>query len=614
VNRLLALFVVFFSTTALAPPAEVAPAPAPAPTPVPAPDVATRVEREQIKREVMDDVRRALEKQREELRDEVRAQIATQTANRSLEEEFQVLEARRRLELFEIDGYFRLRPELFYRFDLDRGADPSGLQLFPSPALDEESNTLAAANMRWRLEPTLNVSESLAIRAQIDVLDRLVLGATPSGAFGFNGYTPFPAASTAQLPPSQDFNWLTDSILVRRAWGEVTTPVGQFLFGRMGSHWGLGMLTNSGNCLDCDYGDTVDRLMFVTTRIAGHYFVPFLDFVSEGPTGMRSNDLFGQPFDRAQLDDGRDYGISIARRDTDVEVARKLAAGQNILNYGVYFVYRTQRWDSRAFDSSPYTPAQAVGDLSFVPRDANLYVPDFWIKYQTQKLRIELELAGVFGTIGSASTAVNDAQPGESLDIVQFGAVAQAEYKLLDKLDLSLEVGFASGDRAAGMGNLQGGGPTQPGSIDGAQYCLDAACAGGIDAKVSNFRFARDYRIDLILWREIFGGITDAIYVKPGVRYELTDGFDLWGNLIYSRAVYGESTPSSRLENGQLVGDPNLGIEFDAGATYRSGDGFVVGIAYGVLFPLAGLDNRVVDPVLEASTAQTIRGWFAIEY
>ncbi|MBI5544170.1 MAG: TIGR04551 family protein, partial [Deltaproteobacteria bacterium] len=153
----------------------------------------------------------------------------------------------------------------------------------------------------------------------------------------------------------------------------------------------------------------------------------------------------------------------------------------------------------------------------------------------------------------------------------------------------------------------------KPGSIEGPQYCLAADCSAKDDS-ISNFRFNRDYRVDLILWRELFDGVTDAFYVKPGAKYEITEGLGLWANLVYSRAIFGESTPSSHLDGGALTGDPNLGVEFDAGVKYESGDGFIAGINYGVLFPLAGLRNNIVDPSLDAETAHTVRGFFVIKY
>ena len=49
----------------------------------------------------------------------------------------------------------------------------------------------------------------------------------------------------------------------------------------MGSNWGLGMFTNDGNCLDCDYGDTVDRISFAA-RLGGFYIVPMFDMDGKG--------------------------------------------------------------------------------------------------------------------------------------------------------------------------------------------------------------------------------------------------------------------------------------------------------------------------------------------
>jgi uncharacterized protein (TIGR04551 family) len=574
--------------------------------------IGNRVEREQLKREVMDEIKRAMDKQRDEVRDEVRAQVATQSANRSLEEDFQIHEQKKRLELFEVDGYFRVRPELFHNFDLRRGTDANGAQIFPRPLRDPSGKTLADANMRWRLEPTLNVSEDIRLHAQFDLFDNLILGSTPEVG---DKRVLFAVDSPTQVTPTALKNALLNSVQLKRVYGEVNTPIGQLFFGRMGSHWGLGMLANSGNCVDCDYGDTVDRFMFVA-KVGDFFVVPMLDFISEGPTSATSSELLGPTFDRDQGDDARAYSIAIARRDTDAEITRKLQAGQRIFNYGLYFIYRHQSWDTAPNQGNAVLDPTTT--LGFVPRGANLYIPNLWFKFQTPKLRIEAEVAGIFGKIGNSATTLDGAL-GQSLTVTQVGAVAQADYKALDALSLNLEFGFASGDKAAGLGNSPGNSAspaagTQPGQIDGPQFCLDATCRT-LDNRITNFRFNRDYRVDLILWREIFNGVTDAIYIKPGAKYDLTEGFSVWANLIYSRAVFGESTPSSHLDgSGNLVGDANLGVEIDGGIRYDSGDGFQAAVAYGVLFPLAGLRNNLPNPAVDAQTAQTVRAWFVIRY
>ncbi len=609
-NRLLAACVLALSSAALAQ-TEAKPEQK---KEAPAENALSPSEREQLKREIMEDVRRSLEKNKEEVRDEVRAQVATQAANRTLEEEFQFHEERKKLELFELDGYLRVRPALFYKLDLNQGQDPNGFQFFPTSGA---VRTLAESDMRWRLEPTLNVSEDVRIHSQIDVLDRLVFGATPDGAFGGGSdRNQLSIFSRGQASPSTDRTWGNDSVAVKRAYGEVTTPVGQFLFGRMGSQWGLGMLANSGNCEDCDFGDTVDRFMFVSTKVAEHYIVPMIDFVWEGPTSLKRSELFGQPIDLSQQDDARDYSLAIAKRDTELEVNRKLGAGQDIFNYGLYFIWRTQRWDAVNFynGTTPYG-GDPNADLRTVRRDANVYTLDLWGKYQSKKLRLEAEVAGVYGKIGNAATSADaTVEEQQTVTLQQLGAVVQGDYLALESLHVNLELGFASGDKTPGYGYFPGRpGKVQPGVIDGSQYCLAQGCPlinNSIDNKISNFRFNPDYRIDLILFREILGGITDAVYVKPGLRYELTEGLSLFGAAIYSHAVQTESTVSFNPATG--VGDGNLGVELDAGARYDSGDGFVAGVSYGILFPLGGLKMYAAGRDLE--NAQSVRGWFIIKY
>ncbi len=619
-TRLLAVALLALSSSALAAApeksdgkdvkAEPAPAAQPAASDAPAiapAAVSDKLDREQLKREVMEEVRRELEKQKEELR----SQASAQAQNKALEEEFQFHAERKRLELFELSGYLRVRPELFHKFDLERGDDADGHSLFRTGDCGEKQcTTSATANMRWRLEPTLNVSEDVKVRAQIDVLDNLVLGSTPSGGFGISERTQWSALSEGQAVASER-NWLQDSIVVRRVYGEVNTPIGQLMFGRMGSQWGMGVLTSAGNDVDSDYGDTVDRIMFVAP-VFDHYVTGMLDFVAEGPTSASRGDVAGQPYDLNQLDDARDYGISIAKRNTDLEITRKLQAGQYVLNYGAMFKYRSQTSDAAAYYAGT-DPTAEEGKL--VARNASLYIPDVWVKFQTSKLKLELELAGVFGKIGNATSAPGD--DSQSVTLTQFGGAATGSYKVLDALDIGLELGFASGDKSPGMGNKPGRGTTKPGSIDGQQYCLTDDCTR--DNDINNFRFNRDYRVDMILWREIFDGVTDAFYAKLGAKYEIIDGLGVWANVIYSRAIFGESTPSSHREKpndptSPLTGDENLGVEIDAGIRYDSRDGFMAGISYGVLFPLDGLSNQIVNPAKGASTAQAVRGWFVIKY
>ncbi|HLL02401.1 MAG TPA: TIGR04551 family protein [Myxococcaceae bacterium] len=573
-------------TPASAQPAAPAPAaagPAPAATGTAEPSVLTP--------EMQEELERRLEAAKLEMREEIRAQMATQSLSSDWEQEFS--EERRKLELFTLDGYFRVRPNLFYKFDLGK---PQGRELFPRSPQSNAENTQAGANMRVRLEPTFNVSEEVRLKLQVDLLDNILLGSTPDSSFGDRDI--FAIFSESQEPPASGVNALRDSLAIKRAYGEVSTPVGILRFGRMGSHWGLGMLRNDGNCLDCDFGDTVDRVQFVTEPFAGFYVTPMIDFNAEG-LGSDQTRTEGEPFDLTQADDSQSYVIAIARRDTDQQAKAKLDNNLGVLNYGLHFTYRTQRWENTGTAEAP----------AFVPRDATLYMPDLWIRYEQRAFRLEAEFATIYGTIGNRAMAVGEVNaPGPSLRVLQFGGLAQGEYRLLNgELNLGLELGFASGDKAPGFGNYQRRVRTDTDTEEneGPQYTCDVG--GCADNAIRNFRFNRAYRPDLILWRELLGGVTDAFYVKPSVKYSLADGFDLYGSFIYSQAFYAESTPSTE--------SSALGFEVDVGARYETEDGFVAGLSWGIFFPMAGLQEpatAVVRPDFE--TAQALRGTMGIRF
>jgi uncharacterized protein (TIGR04551 family) len=566
-----------------------------------------------------------------EMREEMRAQLATQSVSQGWQEDW--VDEKKKLELLTFDGYLRVRPELFHKFDLGRPADAAGYTLWPTSPLSGAERTNAGVNMRFRFEPTINISEEVRIRAQIDALDNLVWGSTPDYAFSrnaANGYwydrNEFSVLSNSQAAPQAGINSLTGSVNVKRLWGEVATPIGVLKFGRMGSHWGLGLMHNDGNGIDSDWGDTVDRVMFVAEPLSGFYVTPMADFNVEGLLSPRQPSG-GQQFDLSNSDDSHSFILAVARRDTDTERLAKLDANQVVFNYGLHFEYRVQRNDSVDYLSQPLPTTDGLassvpGTAGYVQRDAKLFMPDLWAKVEKKSWRIEAEFASQLGYITNRALTGGDygnSAKNQRLDIWQFGAVIQGEYKLLNgDLEIGAEVGFASGDKAPGFGNyprrtqkLNPDGTAVPGVIDGPQY--NCSASGCLDNTLRAFRFNKDYRVDMILYREILGGITDSLYIKPRASYRITTGFTAFAALIYSRAIYAESTPSA---STSLL-DPNLGIEINAGAKYETEDGFFAQVQYGVLFPLGGFAAR--DPVNPSQNkaldiAQAVRGVIGIKF
>jgi uncharacterized protein (TIGR04551 family) len=167
---------------------------------------------------------------------------------------------------------------------------------------------------------------------------------------------------------------------------------------------------------------------------------------------------------------------------------------------------------------------------------------------------------------------------------------------------------LATGDSNPGFGNRPGRGTASclrdaGGNITACDYDGAKFAPGDNVLDIRNFRFNPGYRVDLVLWREILGGVTGAWYLKPSARYEIFDGLAAQLAIIYSRAMNASATPST-VNNA-------LGMEVDAGLHYQSDDGFHMWFDVGVLQPLDGFDYppglaTAPAPYFNASLS---RGW-----
>jgi uncharacterized protein (TIGR04551 family) len=568
--------------------------------------------------------------------------------------------------ILEFHGYFRVRSQLDSKLSLGR-VDPRDVAMWPRPADDYytdyrqtaatgakvcteseagtgsstststasngcHSQTQMGADMRLRLNPELHISDNLRVYTQIDLLDNLVLGSTPSGYYNVpgsaggyavgqrSGYAPMGFYDDTMAPPRAGVNSTRNSIEVKRAWAEYALPVGEIRFGRMPFHWGLGMMFNAGDGHDDDAQSTVDRVQVISgIKPLDLYFSAAWDFPNEGITSDSLALPNPEPYDLGQLDDVDQYVFSVMRKKTPQLERQALSRGDVVLNGGVQVVYRHQTIanDRTSLIGSAGEVADATGacapsqpssaalrcpvaaaynpggtsNAGYVRRDATAWTPDLFLELKYKKFRFGAEFATIQGSIANISTSSNQLllTGDKGYQIHAYGVATELEQKLVeDKLNLGFKFGWASGDQDVdGLAPIQNSQQLQ-GQQDGG--------AGLGDRTFSTFRFHPSYRVDLILGRQILTREQGTYYFRPSADYDFLrdpSGQRVGGGLaaIWTRASQFMQAPGH---------ERDLGIELNGKIYYQSKDGalndvpgilggFYTEVDYGVLFPMAGL-------------------------
>lgn len=513
----------------------------------------------------------------------------------------------RTLNALELNGYMRLGFNYFrngslltYVPELGKGtslmlpdasiyniAENENKSVEKNPAQNQFSGV-----MRLRLDPTINVAETVRIKGTIDVFDNMILGSTPSYL------THGPAfMSTSQ----SSVNSFANAINVKRVWAEASFAIGDLRFGRMPYHWGLGILHNSGDDISSNYGDQVDGIFF-STRIGDHYLTPGYSIAYAGPSGRApgifsnqfhaANYLLSEPGLRYPLETGdltHVLSLSLLKRDSDFIVSKKTEEGRAVFNYGALASYRRQTYDSK--DASPNDNLEQLA-AKLKRRESNVGELSLWTEIIYDTFHLEMEAAGIWGQYQDVlATSLTDKK---NTWILRGGFALESRYGFLDdRLQIGLDAGIASSEPGEGFGIR-----------DDSKY-LDS------DRYRSTFQFNPAYNIDLLLHKEVLGGVSGTAYFKPHIAYFFSRNLGIRGDVITALAPTKSNTP----------GNSNwLGTEIDASAFLRTETGFYFQLAYGLLFPLKGLDHvqGLNDAQKQhygsAKIAQTIQTFFGVTF
>jgi hypothetical protein len=424
---------------------------------------------------------------------------------------------------FDLDGYFRTRT---YTFN----------HMFQSQGEGDAYRDARYITSRLRLQPNVKYKELAKFYMQVDAIDDVVWGDNAS------------LASTALFAGDPSNNGLDGqpepSIQVSRAWTEITVPVGSIRAGRMSSHWGMGLLANSGDGFDDLFGEnhsntTFDRVMFGTRPIAiGQAItgkddtnVPFIvavavDRLVEDPLiqyyGYQCEQ--GEPTEIDACDGNKDGIADIDRDYTDDERTadqrgRDWWADQNddVREDVFAVIYRglDTKWLGQKGDL-------VVGGYLIhrvqKETDSDVLIPDLYVDLKNRGVHLQGEVVHIRGDT-RAITLPGAVLPGAEGDPLQkqaaiWGYVGKLGYERAS-WSATFEHGYASGDDNVA------------------------------DARFTGRPLAQDYNVGLLIYEEVLaqataeswqeagrglwsnGSVYNSRYVFPHVTYEPLDNWML---------------------------------------------------------------------------------------
>lgn len=475
-------------------------------------------------------------------------------------------------------GHLRLRGLLGSNLDLDRGPSSDGTFLWPAGVTPLDLTT--GSDMRVRLAPSFFLGDSARVFLEIDLLDNVALGSRPRFT-PFGGEPSLVAASPFQEPLTA----LDGAFRVRTAMGEVLLPFGVLAAGRMPSHFGLGIAANDGGDLDDDLGDRADRVAF-TLPVLGHVISAAYDVGASGPSGHVLPGIGPSP--RSLLVTEQSVSLAFLKFRSPWEVAMlKDAAPEDgggfVVDYGVAASVEWQTHDVPGYYVD-FDEQLGLDPNALVERGYRAGLVDGWLRLVFPRVRVETEVIGAAFQIDNPSpfAGVTLREPLTGMPwggdlVVEFQPLPDREF-----LTVLLEAGAASSDPAPGLplpapSSFSG---AQPGDIFGPQ--ID----GKQDSQQNGFRLHPLHRVDLILWRTLLGGVSEAAFARAHATFapaqETWKDLKLEANVIYSQALDARSAPG---------GVNPLGVEVD-GAVVVPYDSFSLRLDAGVLFPLGGLGAR----------------------
>ncbi|MDG1480815.1 MAG: hypothetical protein P8R54_14565 [Myxococcota bacterium] len=502
---------------------------------------------------------------------------------------------------FELEGYYRTRAYVFP--DLYADQNEAGRFL----------------TQRLRLQPSIDFEGRAKFMMMADVLDDAVWGDNQS------------LASTALFAGDPSATGIdgqrTDTFQIKRAWMEFTLPVGEVRVGRMESHWGMGLLANSGNGFDDNFGEnhdgnTFDRALFATRPLAiiqaitgkEDTGVPFImgvavDRLVEDPliqyygfecaSGISEGDE-----DYSAACDSDNDGLTDIDHDyvddTFLESDRGddwwVDQDDDVMELIYLAIYRGEGIDL-AGSAADFTLGAYAINRKQNETDSNVLISDIYTKFLWRGIYLEGEALNIRGKSSAIALPGAFDPYGELANPLEknvniWGWVARGGY-VQTSYEAVMEYGYASGDDNVADQEFTGR-PIHP-----------------------------DYNVGLILYDEILsrvtastwtesadglwsnGGVYNSTYIFPTIKYKPGQNLELIGGFLMawpdkpdgSRILCAEGDDVDCAQYTATAA--NLGWEADAAIKYRFHNqhiNFSAEAAYASITDRIPLENVGLNP------------------
>ena len=368
-----------------------------------------------------------------------------------------------------------------------------------------------------RITPQLGLSDSVTVRAQVDVANNMIWGGATSGLFGeshdgavlsdlrpddrFRG-----AILTGDKAIQEDFGYFN----VRMLHADIVLPnnLGFVRIGRQPFDWGLGILANGGHDPHSDLGFVIDRALWLKSFPAGAGTFTLV-LVSDIWSG--GNTLFAES--------GTGYDVLAA-----AALYNQQMGDINVTVGGYAFPYMHQNnIDDGALDLDRYAWYSGLLVLK-APAWSLTYEGHFMGGGEVEPLDIDIDYA--------------------------FNMAARLEVMpsmMAQVSTIGLEAGWAQGDDAS-----------TPGTLEGNVLPFNAA-----------------YNVDNLLFKHVIptiynieGSVTNAIYAKLYANMQLSDNLGFTPQVLMAwndetKAVSAFDSPPGIANDGSIEAEKYLGTEIE---------------------------------------------------